>query len=270
MLKLLTETSSEADHVHLAHEAVEGLAPDIPSLNLPISHIASRGNRERAGIITRLLDDLRNDTAHPLNADEHVALEELRRHVAQCILDTCLKRELASQSNEDSYFTRNQFDLAVLSRIMTDLTRNDASEVTDHAFNFENAVKVVAKLFASSAGKIHVVVDMPKLTLSDMEFRALMNVGLELVLNSVRHAFYNDGAGQVLVSLTKTNNGRDVELCIADNGYGPQRLSFGRGLRLVSRVSAVVAGDIAVRRQPSGGTGVAFTFPRARIRRQRS
>ena len=197
-------------------------------------------------------------------------MEELRRHVAQCILDTCLKQELASQSDEDSYFTRNHFDLLVLSRVMADLARNDDSEVTDPSFGFEDAIKVVAKLFANSAGKIRVAVDMPKLTLSTMEFRVLMNVGLELVLNSVRHAFYNDGAGQVLVSLRKTNNGQDVELCVADNGYGPQRLSFGSGLRLVSRVSAVIAGDIAVRRQSSGGTGVALTFPRARIRRQRS
>ena len=148
---------------------------------------------------------------------------------------------------------------------MTDLTRNDASDVTDPSPSFEDTVKVVAKLFANSAGKVRVAVDMPKLTLSTMEFRVLMNVGLELVLNSVRHAFYNDGAGQIFVSLAKTNNGQDVELCVADNGYGPQRLSFGRGLRLVSRVSAVIAGDIAVRRQPSGGTGMALTFPSAGI-----
>ena len=219
MFKLLTETSSKAHHVRLAQNGVEGLASDIPSLNFPISRITSRRNQDRAGIIIRLLDDLRNDKAHPSNADEHVALEELRRHVAQCILDTCLKQELASQGDEASYFTRNHFDLAVLSRIMADLTRNDANEGTDPSFSFEDAVKVVVKLFASSAGKIRVAVDIQKLTLSTMEFRVLMNVGLELVLNSVRHAFYNDGAGQVLVSLTKTNNGQDVELCVADNGY---------------------------------------------------
>jgi two-component sensor histidine kinase len=153
---------------------------------------------------------------------------------------------------------------------MTDLTRNDPGEVADPSLSFEGAVKIVAKLFANSASKIHVALDMPKLTLSTLEFRGLMNVGLELALNSVRHAFYKDGTGQVSVSLKETNNGQDVELCVADNGYGPQRLSFSRGLRLVSRVNAVVAGDIAVRRKPYSGTGVALTFPRARIRRQRS
>ena len=267
MFKLLTETSSKAHHVRLAQNGVEGLASDIPSLNLPISHIASRGNRERAGIIIRLLHDLKNDMAHPSNADEHVALEELRRHVALCILDTCLKGELASNGDEASYFTRNLLDLAVLSRIMTDLTRNDPGEVTDPSLSFEDAVKTVAKLFANSAGKIRVAVNMPKLALSAMEFRVLMNVGLELVLNSVRHAFYKDGTGQVSVSLKEKNNGQDIEFCVVDNGFGPQSLNFGRGLRLVLRVSAVIAGDIAVRRQPSSGTGVALTFPRARIRR---
>jgi two-component sensor histidine kinase len=268
MLKLPTETPSKAYHVRLAHYGVEGLASGIPLLNLPTSRTASRGDRERAGIIIRLLHDLRNDIPPPSNADEHVALEELRRHVALGILDTCLKRELASQSNEDSYFTRNLFDLAAIGRIMTDLTRNDPGEVMDPSLSFEDAVKIVTKLFA--AGKIHVAVDMPKLTLSAVEFRVLMNVGLELVLNSVRHAFYDDGTGQVSVSLKAMNYGHHIELCVADNGCGPERLSFGRGLRLVSRVSAVVAGDIAVRRQPSGGTGVALTFPRARTRRHSS
>jgi hypothetical protein len=97
MLKLPTETPSKASHVLIAHYGAEGLASDIPSLNLPIGRTASRGNRARAAIIIRLLHDLRNDLAHPSNAGDHVALKELRRHVALCILDTCLKRELASQ-----------------------------------------------------------------------------------------------------------------------------------------------------------------------------
>jgi hypothetical protein len=89
MLELPSETPSEAYRVRLAHYEEEGLASDIPSLNLPISRIASRGNRERAGIIPRLLHDLRNDTAHPSNADEHVALEKLRRHAHE---DTAKQR----------------------------------------------------------------------------------------------------------------------------------------------------------------------------------
>src|ERR1700722_1658166 len=101
MLKLPTETSSKAYHVSLAHPGVDGLASDIPSRKSPISRIASRGNRERAGIIIRLLYDLRNDMARPSDGDADFALEELHRHVALCILDTCLKRELASQSNKD-------------------------------------------------------------------------------------------------------------------------------------------------------------------------
>jgi hypothetical protein len=97
MLKLPTETPSKAFPVRLAHYGAEGLAADIPSLNLPISHIASSGTRERADIIVRLLPGLRNDLSDPSNAGEYVALEELRRHVVLCILDTFLKRELASQ-----------------------------------------------------------------------------------------------------------------------------------------------------------------------------
>jgi hypothetical protein len=64
-----------------------------------------------------------------------------------------------------------------------------------------------------------------------------------------------------MVSLKEKNIGQEIEFCEADNGFGPQRLNFGRGLRLVSRVSAVIAGDITVRRQPSRGTTLAPTFP---------
>ena len=229
-----------------------------------------RGNRARAIIITRLLHDLEDDMVHLSTSDEHVALDELRRHVAHCILDTCLKRELASQSDEGSYIIKNRFDLAAIGGIMADLSCNNPVEVNDVSVRFENATKIAAKLFADPAGKIHVKVSMPKLTLSAMEFRVLMNVGLELVLNSVRYAFDKCGTGQILVSMKEENDGQNVEFCVADNGYRPQRLSFGRGLRLVSRVTAVVGGDIVVRWQPSGGTGVALTFPRARTWRQRS
>jgi hypothetical protein len=188
MSKLLTEVSFKPSHTRLAHYGVEGAGSDISSR--PIGSIASRGSRARAGIVTRLLHDLGNDITHPSSADENVALEELRRHVAQRILENCLKQEVGRQDNEGSYFTKNLIDLAVIGRIMTDLTFNDVDEVMDPSFSFEDAVDIVAKLFANSAGKIHVAVDVPKLTLSALECRVLMNVGMELVLNSVRHAFY--------------------------------------------------------------------------------
>jgi hypothetical protein len=124
ILKHPTETPSQAYQLRLAHYEVKGWASDIPSLNFPISRIASRGDRERASIIIRPPRDLGNDMAHSSNPDEHAALEELRRHVVQCIPETCLKRELARQRNEDSYFTRNLSDLAEIGRFMTNLTGN--------------------------------------------------------------------------------------------------------------------------------------------------
>jgi signal transduction histidine kinase len=269
MLKLPTETPSKAYPVRLAPYGAAGFAPDRPSLNLPISRLASGGHRERAEIITRLLQDLRSEMAHPAHAAEPVALDELRRHVALCLLETCLKRELASQSLDGSYCSKNLFELSALGRIMSDLARNDPGEASDFSLGFAEMVRIVAKLFAHSPDTIHVAVDLPKLTLTPMEFRVLMSVGLELASNSVRHAFYHGATGQVSVSLKRTHHGQNVEFCVADDGYGPDRVSMGRGLRLVSRVGAVVGGDIAVRRQPHGGTAVALTFPRARIRPQR-
>jgi hypothetical protein len=89
LLGIRGRSGSQAYQLRLAHYGVEGLASDIPSLDFPISRIASRADRERVGIIIRPLRDLRNDMVHSSNTDERAALEEFRRHVARCILDTC-------------------------------------------------------------------------------------------------------------------------------------------------------------------------------------
>jgi hypothetical protein len=118
MLKLLTEAPSEPYRTRLDFYGGDGKDSDVPSLRLPIGGIASSGSCARAGIITQLLLDLGNDITHPSNVDEHVSLEGLRRHVAQRILQTCLERELSSQGDEGSYFTRSLIDLAVIGQTM--------------------------------------------------------------------------------------------------------------------------------------------------------
>ena len=60
---------------------------------------------------------------------DNVSFEELRRHVTQCVIEKCLKRELASQDDEASYFSQNIKDLAVIDRVTASLTCNDAREV---------------------------------------------------------------------------------------------------------------------------------------------
>jgi two-component sensor histidine kinase len=236
------------------------------SLNCSVSGIEFLRNLERAEIITRLLYYLRNEINFSSVLDDNVSLEELRLHVTQCVIKKCLRFELASQGDEVSYFSQNITDLAVLDRIMASLTCNDASEVMAGLSDFGDVIRLVSKLFGNHEKSITAIVDVSKIILSAKEFRILMNVGMELILNSVRHAFYSEGTGQVSVSLKEVNNGKDVEFLVVDNGCGPQKLNFGRGLRLVTRASAAVSGDITIRQQACGGTGVALRFPAATAR----
>ena len=98
-------------------------------LNCSIGRSAFPGNLERSEIITRLLCYLRSEINFFSILDGNVSFEELRLHVTQCVIEKCLKRELASQGDEASYFSQNIMDLAVIDRVMASLTCNDASEV---------------------------------------------------------------------------------------------------------------------------------------------
>jgi two-component sensor histidine kinase len=264
MLKLLVEVPANTERYD--QYGIAGKTSQDTSLNCSTSRIALPGMPEQAEAIQRLLYDFRNEINFPYVVDDSLALKELRLHVMQCVLEICLRRELASQGNEASYFTRNLIDLAVIGRIMANLTYNDSSDVMATSSNFEDAIRVISKALGKKEKSITTFVDIPKIMLSAQEFRILMAIGMELILNSVRHAFYNDGTGQLFVALKKVNDEKDVELLVADNGFGPQKLNFGRGLRLVARVSAVVFGDITIRQQLHGGTGVALRFPAARER----
>ncbi len=85
----------------------------------------------------------------------------------------------------------------------------------------------------------------------------------ELVMNAVKYA-YPDGAGPIHVDLT--GRGRELELCIADNGVGlnakADPRSTGMGQRIVTAMAAKLAAS--VERDPAhSGTRIVLRFPLA-------
>src|ERR1700722_4178838 len=85
----------------------------------------------------------------------------------------------------------------------------------------------------------------------------------ELVMNAVKYA-YPDGAGPIHVDLT--GRGRELELCIADDGVGlnakTDPRSTGMGQRIVSAMAAKLAAS--VERDPAhSGTRIVLRFPLA-------
>jgi|HubBroStandDraft_4_1064222.scaffolds.fasta_scaffold35346_2 two-component sensor histidine kinase len=85
----------------------------------------------------------------------------------------------------------------------------------------------------------------------------------ELVMNAVKYA-YPDGAGPIHVDLT--GRGRELELCIADDGVGlnakTDPRSTGMGQRIVTAMAAKLAAS--VERDPAhSGTRIVLRFPLA-------
>jgi two-component sensor histidine kinase/CheY-like chemotaxis protein len=85
----------------------------------------------------------------------------------------------------------------------------------------------------------------------------------ELVMNAVKYA-YPDGAGPIHVDLT--GRGRELELCIADDGVGlnakTDPRSTGMGQRIVTAMAAKLAAT--VERDPvHSGTRIVLRFPLA-------
>jgi two-component sensor histidine kinase len=80
-------------------------------------------------------------------------------------------------------------------------------------------------------------------------------VANELVVNALRH-----GEGEVTVSLSKADGGRQAILVVADDGPGPAGAAPGLGLSLVTRLVEGLSGTVTGR-HVEGRYGVEIRFP---------
>jgi two-component sensor histidine kinase len=81
----------------------------------------------------------------------------------------------------------------------------------------------------------------------------------ELVTNSARHAFAENGG---IISVELASWERGVECCVEDNGSAHADIRPGRGLRIVAALTEKLGGSIDQRFGPRG-TRSTLTFPLA-------
>ncbi|MDZ4690586.1 sensor histidine kinase [Terricaulis sp.] len=84
----------------------------------------------------------------------------------------------------------------------------------------------------------------------------------ELVLNALRHAFPDERAGAIAVSLRREAGG--LRVVVADNGVGlpaGQARSAGFGMKLVQMMAAKVGGELRI--ESTNGARFALTVPYA-------
>lgn len=82
----------------------------------------------------------------------------------------------------------------------------------------------------------------------------------ELITNSLKYAFPNDGPGEIRIRTTM--NGTECSLHISDNGTGiPAQHTPGIGLKLVSGLVRQLKGKLQLLHPGTGGTAYEVTFP---------
>jgi two-component sensor histidine kinase len=86
----------------------------------------------------------------------------------------------------------------------------------------------------------------------------------ELVTNAGKHAFPDDRAGTVRVSLERTADG--FELLVEDDGIGmpTEQQSAGLGTTLVTRLARQAGGEVTVSSEPGRGTRAMLRLERGK------
>jgi PAS domain S-box-containing protein len=138
--------------------------------------------------------------------------------------------------------------------LSTDLAR---VEFADYV---KSLLKYLWNSYETSASGIRLKLDLQPVSLT---VSAAIPCGLilnELVVNSMKHAFYGRDHGQVDVSLRNIENGR-VQLCVCDDGVGlPPGFVWSEsktlGLRLVMILAVQMHASVVV----SSGKGTEFTI----------
>jgi two-component sensor histidine kinase len=105
---------------------------------------------------------------------------------------------------------------------------------------------------------IHLRVSADTLPLESARCWRLALAVHELVTNAVRHACFDARDGEIEIRLMRT--GSWVNCRVTDNGSGPGRIKFGRGLRIVGSLAKSLGGRI----NPTFGatwTSFAVDFP---------
>lgn len=106
--------------------------------------------------------------------------------------------------------------------------------------------------------KIHLVVDADTLPLQSERCWRLGLIVHELVTNSVRHASFDHGNGEIKIQLTRT--GELVNCGVSDIGSGSARVKLGCGLKIVDDLVNSLGGRFGHHFGPDS-TSFALAFP---------
>ncbi|MEQ1727798.1 MAG: PAS domain S-box protein [Vicinamibacterales bacterium] len=179
------------------------------------------------------------------------------------VISSLLRLELgrASDAGVKSVLGEMQGRIASMALLHETLYRADSLANVDLSTYLSGLVRQIFRSMAPASGRVALRVAMAP---SAVDLEQAVPCGLlvnELVSNSLKHAFADNGTGEVRVELDRVDGGPQLRLVVSDTGPGlPADLAERReqtlGLQLVSDLARQLRGTLTV----SDGPGTRFTL----------
>ena len=169
-------------------------------------------------------------------------------------------------------FTECRDRINAMARLHEELYNENGQSHLNFAPHLRELAEMLLRSHKPAGCKLILNVSADRVPLNLDQSILLSLIANELLLNSLKHAFYGRAAGKVDAELHTTRD--RVTLTIRDDGNGiVPRLTeigdkHGTGLDLVQAMSRQLGGEFVINRMPADGTCATISFPSKMSRQQ--
>jgi two-component sensor histidine kinase len=166
-------------------------------------------------------------------------------------------------------FRESQNRVVSMALIHEELYKGEGTDTLDFSTYIRELAENLFQTYSLKSKNIHLKMDLEENAFFDMDVAVPLGIIVnELVSNSLKHAFTEDGEGEIRIQLCREEFNSETNkslfsLTISDNGKGiPENLELGNleslGLQLVSTLVDQMDGGIELKR--AHGTEFRITF----------
>ncbi|KKN10702.1 hypothetical protein LCGC14_1033940 [marine sediment metagenome] len=178
-----------------------------------------------------------------------------------------MQSKFVKDKDDRKMFLDTQKRIKSMALIHDKLYKSDDFSSIDIKDYIESLVRELVKSFQTSSNNINFKVDVGDVHVGIDEAVPYALILNELIMNSLKYAFQENGSGEIEVGLNPFKEDR-LQLIVRDNGCGlPEGLDFRRsesfGLQIVNSLVSQLNGEIEIDSNNSNrGTSFNIIFPR--------
>jgi PAS domain S-box-containing protein len=225
------------------------------------------------------ISKIARDLTERIKAEEYMAkIEDARQkeihhriknnlQVISSLLD--LQAEKFQDKEVLEAFRESQNRVVSMALIHEELYKGEGTDTLDFSTYIRELAENLFQTYSLKSKNIHLNMDLEENAFFDMDVAVPLGIIVnELVSNSLKHAFTEDGEGEIRIQLCREEFNSETNkslfsLTISDNGKGiPENLELGNleslGLQLVSTLVDQMDGEIELKR--AHGTEFRITF----------